>query len=214
VNAATLRRLRPRGQTRRAQILDAATEVFVENGYGAATIDLVVSRAGASKATIYSFFGGKEGLFTAIVEERAERILAALPHVGIDHVDVRTTLTEIGRRYMKVAMSPDAIGLYRLILAEGARFPELARTFYRIGPERVSERVASLLRAWRRHRLITVDDAYLAAVQFLDAVRGELHLRAVAGVPPDNLADAIERNVHHAVHVFWNGIRAEREGRS
>jgi AcrR family transcriptional regulator len=214
VNPATLRRLRPRGQTRRAQILDAATKVFIENGYGAATIDLVVSRAGASKATIYSFFGGKEGLFTAIIEERAERVLAALPHVGIDHVDVRTTLTEIGRRYMSVAMSPDAIGLYRLILAEGVRFPELASTFYRIGPERVSERVASLLRAWRRHRLITVDDAYLAAVQFLDAVRGELHLRAVAGVPPDNLADAIESNVHHAVHIFWNGIRTEREGRS
>jgi AcrR family transcriptional regulator len=210
VSATTLRRLRPRGQTRRAQILDAATKVFVENGYGAATIDLVVSRAGASKATVYSFFGGKEGLFTAIIEERAERILAALPHVGIDHVDVRTTLTEIGRRYMTVAMSPDAIGLYRLILAEGVRFPELARTFYRIGPERVSERVASLLRAWRRHRLIAVDDAYLAAVQFLDAVRGELHLRAVAGVPPNNLEDAIERNVHHAVHIFWNGIRTER----
>ena len=115
---------------------------------------------------------------------------------------------------MRVAMSPDAIGLYRLILAEGTRFPDLARTFYRIGPDRVSERVASLLRAWRRHRLIAVDDAFLAAVQFLDGVRGELHLRAVAGVPPDNLADAIERNVHHAVHIFWNGVRPEREGRS
>jgi AcrR family transcriptional regulator len=212
VNATKLRRRRPRGQTRRAQILDAATKVFVENGYGAATIDLVVSRAGASKATIYSFFGGKEGLFTAIIEERAERILAALPHVGIAHVDVRSTLTEIGRRYMKVAMSPDAIGLYRLILAEGLRFPELARTFYRIGPERVSERVASLLRAWRRQRLITVDDAYLAAVQFLDAVRGELHLRAVAGVPPDDLVDAIERNVDHAVHIFWNAISRPPHG--
>lgn len=211
MNATTLRR-RPRGQTRRAQILDAATEVFVENGYGAATIDLVVSRAGASKATVYSFFGGKEGLFTAIIEERAERILAALPHVGIDHVDVRSTLTEIGRRYMGVAMSPDAIGLYRLILAEGLRFPELARTFYRIGPERVSERVASLLRAWRMQRLITVDDAYLTAVQFLDAVRGELHLRAVAGVPPDDLADAIERNVDHAVDIFWNAISRPPHG--
>ena len=68
MNPATLRRLRPRGHTRRAQVLDAATKVFIENGYGAATIDLVVSRAGASKATIYSFFGGKEGLFTAAAE--------------------------------------------------------------------------------------------------------------------------------------------------
>ena len=175
------------------------------------TIDLVVSRAGASKATIYSFFGGKEGRFTAIIEERAERVLAALPHVGIDHVDVRTTLIEIGRRYMSVAMSPDAIGLYRLILAEGVRFPELARTFYRIGSERVAERVASLFRAWRRNRLISVDDAHLAAVQFLDAVRGELHLRAVAGLPPDDLAEAIERNVHFCSRAMrvWPSCSSE-----
>jgi AcrR family transcriptional regulator len=205
----TLRRLRPRGATRRAQVLDAATRVFVENGYGAATIDLVASRAGASKATIYSFFGDKAGLFAAIIQERAERILAELPHAGSDHLDVRTTLTEIGRRYLEVALSPDAIGLYRLILAEGVRFPELAVAFYRIGPDRVSGRVASLLRAWRRHKRIMVDDAELAAVQFLDAVRGELHLRTVAGLPPAHLAEAIERNVRHAVHIFWNGVRPE-----
>jgi nucleotide-binding universal stress UspA family protein len=84
--------------------------VFVENGYGAATIDLVVNRAGASKATIYSFFGGKEGLFAAIIEERAERILAALPHVGIDQVDVGTTLTEIGRRYMEAGTRAVKLG--------------------------------------------------------------------------------------------------------
>src|SRR5258708_9688479 len=65
---ATVRRPRPRGEIRRSQILDAATEVFLENGYGGAPIDLVVERAGASKATVYSFFGGQEGLFPTIVE--------------------------------------------------------------------------------------------------------------------------------------------------
>ena len=72
-----VRRSRPRGEVRRSQILDAAAQVFLENGYGGATIDLVIERAGASKATVYSFFGGKDGLFAAIVEERAERILSA-----------------------------------------------------------------------------------------------------------------------------------------
>src|SRR5258705_12847249 len=66
---ATVPRTRPRGEIRRSQILDAAVEVFLENGYGGATIDLVVERAGASKATVYSFFGGKDGLFAAIVED-------------------------------------------------------------------------------------------------------------------------------------------------
>lgn len=53
------RRPRPRGEFRRAQIIEAATQVFLENGYGGATIDLVVARAGASKASIYSFLAAR-----------------------------------------------------------------------------------------------------------------------------------------------------------
>ncbi|TLZ31945.1 MAG: helix-turn-helix transcriptional regulator, partial [Gammaproteobacteria bacterium] len=44
-------RSRPRGETRRAQILDAALAVFLEHGYARATIELVVQRASGSKAT-------------------------------------------------------------------------------------------------------------------------------------------------------------------
>src|SRR6202043_675833 len=105
---ATVPRTRPRGEIRRAQILDAAIEVFLENGYGGATIDLVVERAGASKATVYSFFGGKDGLFAAIVEERAERILAAFGDPEVVHSDVPSALANSARRYMEVVMAPDA----------------------------------------------------------------------------------------------------------
>src|SRR5258706_16479492 len=75
---ATMPRTRPRGEIRRSQILDAATEVFLENGYGGAPIDLVVERAGASKATGYSFLGGKDRRFAALLEQRGERILSPL----------------------------------------------------------------------------------------------------------------------------------------
>src|SRR6202022_1255332 len=97
---ATVRRTRPRGEIHPSQILGAAVQVFLENGYGGATIGLVVERAGASKATVYSFFGGKDGLFAAIVEERAERILSAFgdPEV-VDH-HVLSALGHIARRYM------------------------------------------------------------------------------------------------------------------
>src|ERR1700719_5026602 len=99
---AAERRTRPRGEIRRSQILDAAVEVFLDNGYGAATIDLVVERAGASKATVYSFFGGKEGLFAAIVEERVERILTAFGDPEVGHSDVLPALPHIAERYMEV----------------------------------------------------------------------------------------------------------------
>ena len=179
---ATVRRTRPRGEIRRSEILDAATEVFLENGYGGATIDLVVERAGASKGTVYSFFGGKDGLFAAIVEERVERILAAFGDPEVVHSDVRHALAHIAERYMEVVMSRDAVGFHRLIVAEGARFPELARTFYQLGPDRTNAHLAGMLSAWRERGLIRLDDPELAAVQFLNAVSGDLHRRAMAEI--------------------------------
>jgi AcrR family transcriptional regulator len=207
--AATVRRSRPRGEVRRSQILDAAAQVFLENGYGGATIELVVARAGASKATVYSFFGDKDGLFAAIVQERCERILSAFGDPEVVGSDIRSALAHIARRYMEVVMAPDAVGLWRLIIAEGVRFPELARTFYRLGPERTNAQLAGMLSVWRERGLIRLEDPQLAAVQFFDSVSGDLHRRAMAGVIPKNLRAAIRRRIDHAVQVFWNGIRAD-----
>jgi AcrR family transcriptional regulator len=204
---ATVRRTRPRGAVRRSQILDAATEIFLENGYGGATIDLVVERAGASKATVYSFFGGKDGLFAAIVEERVERIVSAFGDPEVVHSDALHALAHIARRYMEVVMAPDAVGFNRLIIAEGIRFPELARTFFQLGPERTQAHLAGMLSVWRARGLIRLDDPQIAAVQFLDSVGGDLHRRAMAGILPKNLRAAIQRSIDHAVKVFWNGIK-------
>jgi AcrR family transcriptional regulator len=204
---AAVRRTRPRGEIRRSQILDAAAHVFLEKGYAGATIDLVTERAGASKATVYSFFGGKDGLFAAIVEERSGRILTAFGDPEVVDADIPSALAHIARRYMEVVMSPDVVGLYRLIIAEGVRFPELARTFHRLGPDRTNAHLTGMLSAWRERGLIRLDDPQLAAEQFFGAVSGELHRRAMAGIIPKNLRCAIQRSIDNAVQVFWNGIR-------
>src|ERR1700738_2021455 len=159
---ATVRRTRPRGDIRRSQILDAAAQVFVENGYGGATIDLVVERAGASKATVYSFFGGKDGLFAAIVEERCERILSAFGDPEVVDSDVLSALAHIARRYMEVVMAPDVVGFYRLIIGEGVRFPDLARTFHRLGPDRTNAHLAGMLSDWRERGLVRLADPQVA----------------------------------------------------
>ncbi len=182
---ATVRRTRPRGEIRRSQILDAATEVFLENGYGGATIDLVVERAGASKATVYSFFGGKDGLFAAIVEQRVERIVSAFGDPEVVHSDVRHALAHIAERYMEVVMAPDAVGFWRLIIAEGVRFPELARTFFEVGRERTEAHLAAMLSVWRE-----------------------------PGIFPKNLSTAIQRSIDHAVQIFWYGIKVDAPRRA
>ena len=69
---------RPSKNARRAAILEAAAQVFFEQGYAATSIDAIIKRLGGSKRTIYNEFGSKEGLFTALVSENAGTALSAL----------------------------------------------------------------------------------------------------------------------------------------
>jgi AcrR family transcriptional regulator len=207
VGLAVRRRSRPRGATRRAQILDAAMTVFLQYGYAGATVELVVRRARASKATIYSFFGGKEGLFDALIDERAERILAGFPDFERATVNVRAALRHIGQRYLEVVMAREAIALYRLLVAEGPRYPKLVRGVYRIGQDRVVASLAKALRSWAARGRIRAVDPERIATQFLAVVRGELHLRAMVGLLPEELEGAIERGVHGAVETFWRALK-------
>ncbi len=207
-------RARPRGETRRAQILDAALTVFLEHGYDRATIDLVVQRASASKATIYSFFGGKEGLFEALVSEYAECILAGFPDLDGDIIDVRAALKNVAQRYLEVLMAPDAVALWRLIVAEGPRFPALAKDLYRVSNERFVARLAQALRSWSARKRIRPLDADHVARQFLAVVRSDLHILALSGLLPDDLETAIHKNVQEAVKTFWPALRRKDDEQS
>jgi len=180
--------------------------VFLKHGYSGATVELVVRRARASKATIYSFFGGKEGLFDALIDERAERILEGFPEVDDATVNVRAALTSIAKRYLDVAMAPDAIALYRLIVTEGPRFPDLVKGVFRVGQDRVAARLAKALRAWSGRGRVRAADPDRIATQFLAVVRGDLHLRALGGLLPSDLENAIEGSVDDAVETFWRAL--------
>ena len=61
-----------RGQERRLALLICATDLFLERGYDAVSLDDIVNHAGGSKTSIYKYFGNKEGLFTAICDYRRE----------------------------------------------------------------------------------------------------------------------------------------------
>jgi AefR-like transcriptional repressor, C-terminal domain len=69
--------------------------------------------------------------------------------------------------------------------------------------------LAGMLSVWRERGLIRLDDPQRAAAQFFDSVGGDLHRRAMAGILPKNLRDAVQRSIDHAVQIFWNGIRVD-----
>ena len=186
----------------RAAILAAATEVFLEAGYEGASIDAVIARVGGSKRAIYSYFGNKEGLFAAIVTENVAQVMAALEPEELAGHDLRSTLLDFARHLMRAQMSPTVLAVYRTVVAESARFPELAKVFYDSGPGRASARLAEVFADYRQRGEIALEDCARAADQFVGMIRDNRHLETVLGLRRPADAREIERAVQQAVSTF------------
>jgi AcrR family transcriptional regulator len=196
---------------RREALLEAAAEVFFEQGYAAASIDAIIERAGGSKRNIYSEFGNKEGLFAAIVTGNADEALSSLTIDNIDERDLAEILTVFGRHLLRLYMSPTVVGIYRLAVTEANRFPDLVKTFYEQGPGRTTIRLAEILQHAQTRHEIGMGDCLRLADRFIGMIRDNLHLQVVLGLRlPPSEAEAHEA-VRSAVDVFLNGIRVGRQ---
>lgn len=195
------------GSAKQDAIVEAAAEVFLEQGFGSASMDEIARRAGVSKATVYSHFDSKPALFGAIVQQRCQRTMSAMLAEMSDK-PVAETLTAVGRQFLDVLMMPGSLPLYRVVLAEAPRFPELGRIFYEAGPDRCAIALAQYLADLHERGILDVPEARWAAEQFLGAVLGQIHVRTllmVAGDPPG--PDERTRYVAAAVSTFLEGRR-------
>ncbi|NUP53103.1 MAG: TetR/AcrR family transcriptional regulator [Catenulispora sp.] len=155
-------------QTRR-RIIDAATEVFLQDGYVGAKTDEIASVAGASKQTIYKHFGRKEKLFEQIVLDRlggiGEIFQAAIGELAVTD-NVEATLTAVARKFVHAIMQPSHLRVRRLVIAEAGRFPHLGHAYFEAGPERVHAGLASAFEQLTTRGLLRVDEPLLAANHF------------------------------------------------
>jgi AcrR family transcriptional regulator len=128
--AAARRRLTP--AERLPQLLEAATEEFAERGYAGASMAGAASRAGVAKALIYHYFPSKAELFKAVVRARVQPVFAEAQRLVAAHPGPRAELLrrliELG--YSRVAGEKRERVLFKLLLAEADRFPELAAFYH------------------------------------------------------------------------------------
>lgn len=192
---------------RRQALLDAARDVFLEKGYANATIDAVVERAGGSKATVYSLFENKEGLFAALVAEAAEE-LSALVQTYRPDGQIEDDLRDFGVHYLEILTRPERLALFRLVLGECGRVPEVGDIFYRTGPYAIFQRVAEMLRAAAARDQIKISDAEGMAHFFIDALRGHMHMQVLLNPTRRPTSKEIERHVNFVVENFLRACRA------
>lgn len=191
-----------RSSAKRAAILDAAQACFLEHGFSSTSMDTVAATAGVSKATIYAHFQSKDELFGAIIQRRCDDHAQGLGALSVDDsLDARATLTVLADKLMSMLLTPNVLGIYRMVIAETPRHPDLARIYFDAGPLRGKERLVDILDALVRRGLLNIPDTWQAMDQMVGMLRGEVYNRALLGLPPSERTD-MERTIAGTVEVM------------
>ena len=179
---------------KRAQILVGAAAVFAADGYEGASMARIASVAGVSKGTLYNYFDSKAALFTAYVGEKCDQFLAQTFDIANHDGDPAEVLRGIGTRMVRMMLSDAGLAIYRVVIAEAAKFPELARGFFEAGPARAIGFMANWLAEETRRGRLAVSDPAFAAEQFFNLCQTRLVIRrklAMLPDPPDRDIDAV-----------------------
>jgi AcrR family transcriptional regulator len=199
--------LSPRSLQRRDEILEAATELFLEKGFSGYSIDDIIKRTGGSKRTIYKLFPCKQDLFGAIAQGVVRKVLEPIEIPTLAGRPIEDVLREFGENYIAVKTSSEFSKLYRSILTEAARFPDTCRCVFESGPAQVNAALAEVLAHYEARGDVAFTNRELAAEQFIAMLRTERMLAASLGIEPQPNKAVIRRHVANAVTTFLDGCR-------
>lgn len=170
-------------EARKTVILDAAVQLFIQNGFGQTTLDQVASSAQVTKRTIYSYFGDKSVVFAAVIERfRLDTVAGNHSSVG--------TLQDVCAKIVHGLHSDHAVGLHRLMIAEAAHFPALAASFYASGPRGYMEIIAANL-----PEPIAPAERPMISTAVFGLLLGEQHRKRLLGLTP---APDMDGSLKHA----------------
>lgn len=193
--------------TKKQKILETATKLFMQEGYGRVSMDQVTRETGVSKATVYAHFKNKSELFIASLGYYQELHQIKTPVFKSKHVNSSDDLYQDVKDYSQQAYdyyNTDAIvNMYRILIAEINEFPELFEMFFG-NHAGITKTLSDFFVAFARENNYSEDNCYILACQILDLVRGatiwtklvknpdKLKLFENQHIVPENIEKSIE----------------------
>ena len=197
-----------RSDRKRKALLLAATEIFLDKGYDCTSMDDVAAKAAVSKPTVYKYFSDKERLFAEIVRATTGEIddlVRLVIETIVGRTSVESDLIVLARHFITALMQPRILRLRRLVIANADRFPDVGRSWYEQGFERVLATLAISFQGLADRKLLHVDDPLLAANHFVGLLLWIPVNKAMFTGDHDSSPEDLERSTVAAVHAFLRG---------
>ncbi|WP_425644145.1 TetR/AcrR family transcriptional regulator [Agrobacterium leguminum] len=203
--------MRRKTEDQRLKFVESAGKLFIEKGFGAVTMEAVAAEAGASKATLYSYFPAKEALFEAFVIHVGKGGIEQIEAAKLQE-DAFDTLQQVGVAYLALVTRPYVIEVNRLIMGEAGRHPHLSRIFYENGARRTLDAIEHTIGALLDSGKLVKSDVRETSLYFkalCDAGIVERQLWGLDVTPDERIRQAA---VNRATSVFLSAFGTGSHG--
>lgn len=184
------------------QVIAGATEIFLRDGYAAASVDDIAQAATVSKATLYSYFPDKKLMFEEALAAALKKLADTSPIRVESHVDAHDGVAEIARQIAGWLVDPVNVRLYRVHVAETVRFAAMADVFQLVLHNLLRDRVRVYLEEWANAGQLDIPDAALAADQLISMAGASIHDSALLSKRSMTSEEEINRIADSAARVF------------
>ena len=189
-------------------IVEAARQEFPAGGYPSTSMSAIAAHAGVSTKTLYRLVPTKAALFRFVIRSRAGQFILAADALDDAAEDLTAGLERLLTAYGNLAFDPEVIAVYRLVVGECGRFPELGQTFFEAAIRPTSRAIADWLARQCRRGSIKLNDPEQAADMLRGMMVMEPQRAALLGQAPPPDGPAIAARAKACARVFLEGCRA------
>lgn len=184
---------------RRAKLISAAAELFLQKGYHATTVEDVARCAGMSKKTVYQVFSGKSGLLDALLTEWFAPYTVPIDSDGRSPKDV---LIDVLSRQVNFALTDRQVAMLRLLIAETSCSGEIVSALERQGLGRGKGALEQWLAAQAALGVLKIDNAEEASSMLFFTAAGDFLMGLLLRIRPRPTAEEVNARVEQTVAAF------------
>lgn len=205
-------KFRRRAEDRPDELLDAARDLFLAQGYAATSVAQIAKAAGISKGALYLYFPSKQAVLEGLVKRALVPISGqAIAQAALAHGDLRAALSGFLHIVAAVLGDPEVFAVPRIVIREAVAAPDIAEMYRKAVLDAAIPGIAGVIREGVARGQIRPVDPELTVRTIMGPVILHIMLSEVFGIaPPDGLA--LNRLIDNHLDILTNGLFAAPEG--